>query len=328
MAFLWVSIIGLLIAALFALLAWPALRARKPPQKDLQPGPAPEKPSVLEIVPKSCFVEVDGLKIHYTQAGSGPDIVLLHGIGASVYVWRFLFPLLQTHARVTAIDIPGFGKSTKDATRDHGLDSQSETLARTLTAIGISNATLVGSSMGGAIALWMAKRNPERFRRVVAIGPATDPRLVPIIADSAGSMAPVLWRFLNRHSMRLILSRVVRRSELITDECIDRYLEPFRDGAHSLQTFWSALALLSDKRLPDHLSGIEAEVLVLYGARDKIVPRASIDRLLKVLPQAKFEAHPDGGHHVMEDEPEWSAEHILSFVGIADRLEPKIQQSN
>lgn len=328
MTFLWVSIIGILIAALLALVSWRVLQARKSPLKEVLPPPLPEKPSVLELVPKSYFVEVDGLKIHYTQAGSGPDIVLLHGIGASVYVWRFLFPLLQTQARVTAIDLPGFGKSTKDATRDHGLDSQCERVARALTAIGISNATLVGSSMGGAIALWMAKRDPARFRRVVAIGPATDPRLVPVLADSAGSMASVLWRFLNRHSMRFILSRVVSRGELITDECIDHYLEPFRDGADSLKTFWAALALLSDKRLPDELSGLEAEVLVLYGECDKMVPRASIDRLLKILPQAKFESHPEGGHHVMEDEPEWSAEHILSFVGAFDRDEPKIQQSN
>lgn len=325
MTILWIVLIGLLFALILAYVSWRAIK--RPPLESI-PASVPAQTSVCDLVPESRFVEVDGLSIHFTQAGSGPDLVLLHGIGASVYVWRFLFPLLQTRARVTAIDLPGFGKSTKDAKRDYGLDSQSELVAQSLEAIGITKATLVGSSMGGAIALWMAKRYPERFSRVVAIGPATDNRLVPALTDSLGSMTPLFWRALNRHSMRFILSRVVSRRDLVTDECIDRYLEPFREGADSLKTFWASLALLADKRLPDHLRGLKADVLVLYGERDHMVPRRSIERLLKTLPEATYKSHPEGGHHIMEDDPQWSAEHILSFIGVNDHHGPKIQRSN
>ncbi len=317
---MWIVFIGLLSAAIIGLVLWRRKRART------RLGPLPQQVS-SEPFPESRFVEVDGVKIHFTQMGSGPDVVLLHGIGASVYVWRLLLPLLRTRVRVTAIDLPGFGKSSKDATRDYGLDMQSRTVSQTLNAIGITNAVLVGSSMGGAIALWMAKHEPHRFSRVIAIGPATDHRLVPAFAVSFGALAPLLWRALNRNSMRLILSRVVRRRELITDECVDRYLEPFRDSADSLKTFWAALSLLADKRLPNHLAGLQADVLVLYGEYDEMVPRRSIEKLLKAVPHAKFELHPHGGHHVMEDDPEWTAQHILSFIGIADHDEPKIQSN-
>ena len=315
-ATLWLLLIALGLCAAVAIF----VLARRRRTEVEAPSASPAE--VCPPPPTSRYIEIDGLKVHFTQAGQGPDIVLLHGIGASIYVWRFLFPLLQSKLRVTAIDLPGFGKSTKDAGRDYGLDSQSETVARAIGAIGITNATLVGSSMGGAIALWLAKRRPENFASVIAIAPATDRRLVPALADSMGSMTPVFWRALNRRSMRVILSRVLRRGELITDECVDAYLEPFREGADSLKTFWASLSLLKDKRLPEDFKGMSARVLILYGERDAMVPRASIDKLLTLLPSARFHAHSDGGHHVMEDEPVWTAEKIFSFVEIPTPNKP------
>ncbi|MEK7355356.1 MAG: alpha/beta fold hydrolase, partial [Bdellovibrionota bacterium] len=95
--------------------------------------------TIEELIPDSKYVDVEGVKLHYLQAGEGPDVVLLHGIGASVYIWRFLFPILQKRHRVTAIDIAGFGKSAKDPRRDYGLDAQAELLTRALKMIGVES---------------------------------------------------------------------------------------------------------------------------------------------------------------------------------------------
>lgn len=313
MTFFWLSLTAVLFLIAFGFWAWRALR----PVSSIA---SKEEGSALQIpLPESRYIEIDGVNVHFTQGGAGADVVLLHGIGASVYVWRFLFPLLQSKVRVTAIDLPGFGKSTKDAGRDYGLDSQSEIIAKALEVIGITNATLIGSSMGGAIALWLGKKYPERFAKVVAIGPATDNRLVPALADLFGPMAPFFRHALNRHSMRLILTRVLRRNELITKESVEAYLEPFRGNTDAIKAFWASLTLLSDKRLPDELVDIKIKVLVLYGERDFMVPRSSIDKLLQHLPQATFLSHPHGGHHVMEDEPLWSAERILAFIEDPDK---------
>jgi pimeloyl-ACP methyl ester carboxylesterase len=73
------------------------------------------------------------------------------------------------------------------------------------------------------------------------------------------------------------------------------------------------MKLLRDPRLPAGLKGLKAQVLVVYGERDLMVPRKSIDRLLMQLPDAKLLLHKDGGHHIMEDEPEWTARTLEEF---------------
>lgn len=311
---LWYLQLFILLVILLAVAAVSALvflwaRRRRSPQVDRKAEIALGK-----LIPESCFVDVDGVNVHYVQAGRGKDLVLLHGIGASVFIWRFLFPLLEVHFRVTAIDLPGFGKSSKDAKRSYTLDAQSELVTKILSLIGIREATLVGSSMGGTIGLWVARLDPKRFRRVVALAPATDRSLVPALAQYFATIAPVIRRALNRRTMRLILGRVLARKELITDDVIDAYLDPFLDRGESVHTFGASLGLLADPRLPDGLGTVESDVLVVYGERDLMVPRRSVDRLIGILPHARLLVHADGGHHIMEDEPVWTATVICDFL--------------
>jgi pimeloyl-ACP methyl ester carboxylesterase len=269
--------------------------------------------SLDEIIPESIYTEVDGISVHYVQVGEGPDIVLLHGIGASLFIWRFLTPFLQARFRVTAVDIPGFGKSSKDTGRDYGLDAQAEILAAALSKIGIDKAFLVGSSMGGAISLWMAKRFPERFDRLTVMSPSVDTALIPGHVKHFAVATPIFRRAMNRRVMKVFLSRVLSRRELITDAVVDAYLEPFLDEGSGIRAFWSATAVLSDKRLPHGLKDVRSRVQIIYGKRDLLVSLRSMRKLQKLLPNASLILHESGGHHIMEDEPEWVAQEIKSF---------------
>lgn len=268
---------------------------------------------LVELLPESRYVEAGGGKVHYIQAGHGPDVVLLHGIGASVYVWRFLFPILQARHRVTALDLPGFGKSEKSWRGDYGLDVQCKRVQQALNALGIENAHLVGSSMGGAIALWLGKIAPERFSKLAVLAPATDSSLIPNQARYLSGLAPVLRHAVNRRTMKVLLSAVVTKKELITEQVTDAYLRPFMDGGDAVAAFWGATALLADPRLPSALAGHTGDIAVIYGEKDRMVSRASIDRLLTLIPHATFIVHPDGGHHLMEDEPAWTAKQLEVF---------------
>jgi pimeloyl-ACP methyl ester carboxylesterase len=306
-----VILVLIVAAGTAAVLLWRKRSRMRFPINVLGHGGA--KLPVKALVPESKFIEIDGARLHYLQAGRGSDVVLLHGIGASVFIWRFVFAYLETKHRVTAIDLAGFGKSSKDPRRDYGLDAQTSLVAKTLEAIGVSRAHLVGSSMGGAIALWLAKTYPERFSRVATLAPATDPRLAPAAVEHFAMAAPLLRKALNRRLMKAILRRVIARHEVINDDLVTAYLEPFQDRGESLRVFWSAMKLLRDPRLPAGLKGLKAQVLVVYGERDLMVPRKSIDRLLMQLPDAKLLLHKDGGHHIMEDEPEWTARTLEEF---------------
>lgn len=265
-------------------------------------------------LPPEKVIDVDGVQINYAQTGKGPDVVLMHGIGASLYIWRFVFPILALRYRVTALDFAGFGKSSKDVTRDYGLDAQAELTALALTRIGVNKANLVGSSMGGTIALWMARREPKRFLRVVALAPASERRLVPLPFQHLSRLTPMFHRALNQPAMRILLGRVVARPSVITDDVVAAYLAPFRDDGRAMRVFVSALGLIRDPRLPTELKAVSAKVLVVYGARDLLVPRSVIDRLMGLLPNAKLLVHGDGGHHIMEDEPAWTASTIADFL--------------
>lgn len=311
-----IGLVSLIVGVIFWSATWPRiwsilwhrwllLRAKIPL------GLAPLK--VSEIIPESKFIEVDGVRIHYVQGGLGPDVVLLHGIGASTFIWRFVFPLLQTKYRVTALDIPGFGKSAKTKGRDYGLDAQAAIVHSTLMAIGIEAPILVGSSMGGAISLWMGRTYPGRYPRIAALAPAVDHGLVPVYAKLLAHGSPLMKRGLNRLTMKLILTQVLSRRELVTNSTIEAYLEPFREGPESLHAFWSATSLLSDPRLPSKLADLESRVLVIYGERDGMVPKSSMIRLMKILRRAELVSHTQGGHHIMEDEPEWLVKELERF---------------
>lgn len=321
----WLWLVG--FAALFALIIAAAILTRRRARKRasgsiLAEAAAPQ--TLAELIPDSKYVKVDGANLHYVQAGEGGDIVLLHGIGASVYIWRFLFPILQTRHRVTAFDFAGFGKSSKETSHGYGLDAQAESIAKALSAMGIERATLVGSSMGGAVALWMARRWPERFHHVVGLGPHTDSSRVPGLSQHFAAAAPFFRRTVNKRTIKLILGYILSNKQLITDEVVEKYLEPFRDRGESLRAFVAATAVLSDRRLPRGLAGLKARTLIVWGKSDSLVSRSSIEKLRRVLPEAVFLDHPTGGHHIMEDEPVYVAKKIELFLAGDDMTDVMI----
>jgi pimeloyl-ACP methyl ester carboxylesterase len=169
--------------------------------------------------------------------------------------------------------------------------------------------------MGGAIALWMSHESPKRYPKVAALAPATSPELIPKRFSKALAFAPFAHRSLNRRTMKLILSFVLAKHELIDSDTIEAYLEPFLDNGVSLRTFLGALQLLGDRRMPKCFAEIQSDVLIIQGERDRLVTMMSIRRLMKILRTAELVTSAGAGHHIMEDEAEWTTAEILRFFG-------------
>src|SRR5881396_475806 len=105
---------------------------------------------------------IDGTRLRIIDSGNGTPVVLIHGIGASLYAWRYaLPPLVAAGYRVVAFDNRGFGFSDKPA---HGYSTSdyARLVVALLDSLGISSAVLVGHSMGGEIAAETALRHPDR----------------------------------------------------------------------------------------------------------------------------------------------------------------------
>ena len=112
-------------------------------------------------------------RVAYIDQGSGPQTLLLvSGLAANAGFWRYNIPELAKHYRVVAVDLPGYGRSQKDAGYPYTMDFYAETLSRLIRELGLTNVVPIGHSMGGQIAMWLALRHPEQVQRLVLISPA------------------------------------------------------------------------------------------------------------------------------------------------------------
>lgn len=255
------------------------------------------------------------LRLAWRESGHGPSVLCLHGIGASMLIWRRLVPRLAGQFRAVCMDWPGFGDSDKPETFNYGLDQQAMILEQFLEQkfSRVAPPLVLASSMGGAIALHLAARRPELLRGLIVIAPATDPRRIPKLFLPLSRFGQHLARL---HSMRLvqqIVNLVMARRELITPELVALYHRPFREDARCGAAFFKALHLLADARMPSAFMNLPVPLAIVHGGRDPLVRSESIRALSQLNPQARVLLHPAAGHHVMEDEPEWLAEQTFDF---------------
>jgi len=112
--------------------------------------------------------EVDGLSLRYTVAGHGPAVVLVHGLGGFAESWQSTIDVLAARATVFAVDLPGFGRSAKPRAT-YRLRYFARALHGFLEGIGIAQASLVGHSLGGAVAVTYALTHPARVERLALV---------------------------------------------------------------------------------------------------------------------------------------------------------------
>ncbi len=268
-------------------------------------------------LPPSKWAELSFGKVHYTDSGRGPCLLLIHGIGASIYCWRLLIPLLEKHYRVIALDLPGFGLSQKKFDLDYGLDTQTERIEEFLKYLKVTKTDVVGSSMGGLLGLWLAFKNPQLVGRYVGLSPALYPRILPFNPAMLSIFSNWTSTHFNETWMRRMLSRVLYTYKDVTDESVQAYLYPYRHQPDAVKIFIKALATVRDRRIPHHLKTIATPILLLHGENDKIIPVKISRSALKHLPAANLKVLANAGHHIQEDNAEWVAEKIMSFCSNA-----------
>jgi pimeloyl-ACP methyl ester carboxylesterase len=115
--------------------------------------------------------ELDGLDLHYTSTGNGPVTILIHGLGGFAESWRGTQAALESHSRIVALDLPGFGQSSKPR-RAYTLAFFAQAVEGLLEELGIERVRLVGHSLGAGVALAISLRQPERVERLALIGAA------------------------------------------------------------------------------------------------------------------------------------------------------------
>jgi len=259
------------------------------------------------------FVEVQGWRIRYHTSGQGPSILLLHGIGANLLCWRLITPLLARHFKVYALDLPGFGQSQSRALEHYGLDEQVQRLVDFMDQMQIQKSFVVGNSMGGNLALWLALTHPDRVLGCAVIAPATHRKLIPFALHKLTWLSSALTVLVTRSAMRWAHLRTVSNKDRIDRARVEETFRTYGWSQERVRSFLLATEAIRDSRLPHKLRKIPGKVLVLWGSEDRMVSRQVIDDLTQALASSEIHVHIGGGHHLQEDEPEWVSTKITDF---------------
>ncbi len=262
---------------------------------------------------------IDGEEIHFQDAGSGETIVFVHGFAASSFTWRYALAALAATYRVVAIDLPGFGFSDRNPGLDYSHEAHARRVVRLMDTFSVDRATIVGHSMGGAIAQRVALSYPARVERLVLLAAvdAGEPapwhdhhRLNPTLIGIANVALrfPALVRFASR---RTVLGIVADRA-YATPDVIDGYVRPVLVPG----TARALARMVDDTRAepPADLSRITAPTLVLSGDDDRAVPVGVGEGIARKIPGARHVVIPRMGHLSAEERPEAFINELLAFM--------------
>ena len=271
------------------------------------------------------YVELNDLRVHYVEEGSGDPILCLHGEPSWSYIYRRMIPLLSAHHRVVAPDWIGFGRSDKlPEIADYSFQLHYETLTRFLEALDLERITLVCLDWGGPLGLTAASEMPERFARLVIMN-----TFLPIGEEALGEGFATWLAFVKRVGKRLQVGRLMARSfqrEESRSPAIRAaddapFPDPdYRAGAAAFPLLVPQAAddpgAAEMRRARERLSQWEKPALVLFSDGDPITRGA--DRFFRQLipsaheqPQITVEG---AGHFLQEDKGPEIANYILDFI--------------
>jgi pimeloyl-ACP methyl ester carboxylesterase len=269
------------------------------------------------------FLEYDGVRLHYLQAGpiDRPVVVLLHGNGALIqdFMLSGLLDLLSRRYRVICFDRPGFGYSTRPRLRLWTPEAQADLLAGALRRLGIEGALVVGHSWGALVALAMAVRVPDLVRSVVLVSGYYFPTPRKDVWLMSGPAVPLLGDFfcytLTPFLARAIIWKLVRH--LFAPREIPQVFKArfpvsltVRPASLRASAEESAFLIPAAARLQEHYASLRCPAAVVVGDDDKYVRPEQGARLQKVVPRAVLRRVSGAGHMLHYADPELVADSV------------------
>ncbi len=274
-----------------------------------------------------------GLRIHHVatragrisvaEAGSGPAVVLIHGLGATKASFLPTVAALAPAHRTIAVDLPGFGDSSKPIGAAYDAPFFAHAMRALLDALELERASFVGNSMGGRVAIEAGLRFPDRVGRLVLLAPSLAwlrPRpwahLLRFVPTELGLIQPAPRAVVERIVRRVVPDSADRWTAAGIDEFLRSYLTPrgraafyaaarniYMEDPHGAEGFWTRLA------------GLEVPSLFVWGRRDTLVPIAFERHVHDTLPSAQH-LELDCGHVPQLERPRQTHDAISRFLAI------------
>ncbi|MBD2101661.1 alpha/beta fold hydrolase [Leptolyngbya sp. FACHB-261] len=266
------------------------------------------------------YVKVGSVNTRYWQAGdSGKTVILLHGGGGYIELWKHNIFELAKHHRVYAFDMVGAGRSDKpDA--DYTFDFMAQFTRDFMKALEISKASLIGASAGGGVALTFAMDFPELVDRLILVGSAGLGKEISFLLRI--TTLPGLGRLFSSPSktgMALLCKRAVYDSQLITDEIVEEFYQmatlpgaakAILNVGRSNFNIWGQFYQPIAKRLQT----ITTPTLIIWGRQDPMVPVSHAQNAARLIPNAQLEIFEECGHWSSIEHPQKFNQLVLEFL--------------
>lgn len=271
------------------------------------------------------FAEVDGARMRYLRAGSGPALILVHGLMGYSFSWRYTIPVLSRYATVYAIDQLGTGFSDRPVNLDCGLRSIAERFLRFLKVVGVSSFDLLGTSHGGEVAMMAAslclRRADLHLRKLILVAPVNPwsphgQTYAPMLGSPIGSalflrvIGSMQWAYPH------LLARLYGDPERIPPGTLEGYTAPVRlprsfEYAVSIASHWTE-DLLDLKSVIPSLADIPT--LLIWGEADRAVYVQSSEKLRSYFKNCELVVFPGVGHLAYEEVPDEFNKTLVEFL--------------
>lgn len=282
----------------------------------------------LEVEERFVDVAKPPMRLRVRETGSGPAVLFLHGVSLTADHWMPLMPHLTSY-RCILVDLPGHGRSDRMDFRGVPVRRWYDTLLGSLLdALGLERVPIVGHSLGGMLAMWLALDAPERVPAIVAAGtpavafPGTrgDLLLGMLATPGLGHLALAFPTPLAMYRVFLAPSAGFHALRVSPPEVFETsYLASRLPGAARSISSWLPRVMRGRGAQPEHvmseeeLGRVRQPVLLIWGDQDTFCPPERVRAAVAAMPNARLETMP-GGHEVWLDEPERSGQLVSAFL--------------
>ena len=262
-----------------------------------------------------------GIKIRVVERGepTSPPLLLVHGYGCSVFVFRRNMPALADAGfRAIAVDLKGHGLSDKPVAPDeYTVDSLVEHLREILDALELEHPALAGHSLGGSLIYHFAAKYPHRARCLGLLSPVglNGVRLMGLYrALTPRLLTPILQQIKPRLIVKLALMRVYGKRGHFTERDVEEFLAPSQFPEFSLAM--RELLHNYDWNAAKHgrLATVDLDAVGLWGSLDHLMPEDGMGIYARVIPRIVLSAIPDAGHLITEETPQEVNEALLELL--------------